>query len=277
RRRATQAFRFTLGQAGRVLPLSVKRRLAKRSTKLGYLLVHDGDLLVEDYLGEYRVWADARQAAERAILFGAYDQELALAASQYLKKGGTAIDVGANVGATAFVLARQVGEQGRVHCFEPGPGFAARLRRNLELNPALQRALEVHEVGLSDKPDTLLWSEDPLFPGNGFFGKRGREIPVVTLDTALPNLERLDFVKIDVEGMEHKVLAGAKALLARHRPAVFFETAMDFETYHRQPIRKYATDLLLGLGYHLLRLNSKQQWVPCSYPHLAANTLAIPT
>ncbi len=211
------------------------------------------------------------------MLFGSYDEELAWVVNRYVRPGDRALDVGANVGATVFLLAQRVGSTGRVDCFEPGPSFIARLRCNLALNPKLRELVHCHGVGLGDKPGTLNWAEDPHFPGNGYLTqKRGIEVPVVLLDDYFSGkTDRIDFIKIDVEGMEFEVLSGARRLLEAHRPTIFYETLMDFEAYRKEKVRQRAADLLLGLGYRLYRVIPNEGISEVRYPHFSANTLAI--
>lgn len=192
--------------------------------------------------------------------------------------GDVCVDVGANVGAVALFLAKSVGASGKVHCFEPGPVFFSRLKQNIELNQSITSVVELHNLGVSEKSGELHWVEDPEFPGNAFmFGDRGVKIEVVTLDAYLgPRLKRLDFLKLDVEGMEIEVLRGAQEILGKFRPKVFMESLMDFEGYRKSPVRKAAADLLLGLGYKLFQVTDTGALKPVEYPNFSHNTLGVP-
>ena len=72
-RRLKLELRRTLGAIGRYLPHGLKRGLARRSTKLSYLLLEDGDIDVKDYLGDCRVRVNARNEIERVLLTGEYE------------------------------------------------------------------------------------------------------------------------------------------------------------------------------------------------------------
>lgn len=212
------------------------------------------------------------------MLTGEYEKDLWWTIRKYVSSGDVCVDVGANVGVASLFLAKSVGKAGKVICFEPGPRFCERLKTNLELNPSFMSVVEVHNLGVSDQPGKLHWAEDPEFPGNAYlFGSEGLEVNVVTLDSFLqPEVRRLNFLKIDVEGMELEVLRGAQGILRKFKPIVFFETFMDFEVYRNAPIRKDASDLLLELGYELYRVADDGELLKVSYPNFSHNTLALP-
>jgi len=130
-----------------------------------------------------------------------------------------AIDVGANIGAFTLIMARQVGETGRVLAIEPYPFVAERLVENLSLNRMLN--VQVVMCALADRSKTAtLYVPDPKWPNQGVASLspvRGSqlvsqiEVQCFTLDDLLEKLdwtERLDLMKIDVEGHEMSVLRG---------------------------------------------------------------------
>src|SRR5581483_3209222 len=142
-------------------------------------------------------------------------------------RGSNCIDVGANVGPVTLALARQVGPTGRVLAIEPGPPYVARLRRNLQVNPRLKDRVVILQSGISETEGSLLWRPDPVHPFNaGLSHVHGTavpgevRVPVTTLDTAIAQQkwDRVDFIKIDVEGMELEVLRGARGTLKALRP-----------------------------------------------------------
>ena len=137
------------------------------------------------------------------------------------------LDIGANIGNHAVFFADHFR---RVLAFEPHP----RIFRLLELNAELRDNIEVFQVGLSDRAGRV--SAAPL-PGNvgttsirradqgGDGGAAQVAFDVVRLDDIdeVRALERVDFVKIDVEGHEVEALEGARETLMRHRPVVALE------------------------------------------------------
>ena len=142
-------------------------------------------------------------------------------------KRGIAFDVGANVGAFTCLIASR-GHS--VHSFEPIPETFCRLKNNVRSNGLLGRCrlncLAVgHERGLvtfhiqEDSPATNRMA----MSGERLSTKPMNEQVVATIDLdgycQSQNVESIDFVKIDVEGMEPYVLQGARALLQERRIA----------------------------------------------------------
>lgn len=135
-----------------------------------------------------------------------------------LRPGFRVADVGANIGYILLLFERAVGPGGSVACFEPEPENVTELRRNVEANGFAN--VEIFPVAVGALPGTV-----SLRSGlNGAVAEDGSgdlTVPMVRLDDALPG--PVDFVKIDVEGYEGHVLAGAQRLLAEHRPTLFVE------------------------------------------------------
>jgi FkbM family methyltransferase len=147
--------------------------------------------------------------------------------ARYARPGSVVVDVGANCALHTAVLARCVGPEGRVHAFEPVPQLAERIEETLALNRLSN--VVVHNVGVAERSGSIAFLFDPLafnvglgHHANG--GESSSTIEVVSLDEALPSLDgRVSLVKIDVEGMEVRVLRGAQRLLTEHRPVVIVE------------------------------------------------------
>lgn len=146
------------------------------------------------------------------------------------------LDVGANIGAFALPLAAAA-RRGVVHAFEPATATVQRLRRHLQLN-GLDNVV-VNHCAVSDRTGTLsLWIPADEWKGRLFNsgrtsvhvgrqqqGWREESVPCLRLDdyVAGQSLQRVDAIKIDVEGAELDVLEGARELLTRFRPVVVME------------------------------------------------------
>jgi FkbM family methyltransferase len=143
---------------------------------------------------------------------------------QCLGPGDVALDVGANLGAHTLALARIVGPSGTVFAFEPQRILFQILCGNVALNElANVHALPValgRAAGRAKVP-ALDYHGASNFGGVSLGAAHGEDVPVVPLDQL--EVSRAKLIKIDVEGMELDVLAGAKATLARCRPILYVE------------------------------------------------------
>jgi FkbM family methyltransferase len=136
---------------------------------------------------------------------------------KHVKPGHTVLDIGAHIGSMTIPLA-QMAEFGYVCAFEPFHESASYLRRNIADNQITN--VRVYEVALGAKRGRISMSGGKN--AASFDVTEGGDIPMETLDTM--RFERpIDFIKMDVEGLEPEVLEGGRALLRLQRPIVFFE------------------------------------------------------
>jgi len=201
-------------------------------------------------------------------LLGAFEPRTQRLFKRILKPGDTVLDIGANIGAHTLPLAVLAGEQGRVIAFEPTGYGVNKMRANIRLNEELSSRIVICQAMLVAKEHEPLAAEAyarwPLFD-------RGREIHgnlrgqlmdtrgavAMTLDQALHRLEakRVDFIKLDVDGHEWSVLAGAKETLNQWKPPILMELCPYM--YESQPRRfDDMLELLGGLGYFLRDANT---------------------
>jgi len=151
-------------------------------------------------------------------------EELEVIKSIY--QGGVFVDIGANVGNHAVFAARNLNAP-KVVCFEPNPAAFAILKLNFILNN-LATKLDLRMVGLSDASALLPHRASTDNLGDGRFGSVGTDghcLEVRKADDELRNVD-VGFIKIDVEGMELKVLAGLREVIGKFRPPMFVEVDM---------------------------------------------------
>jgi FkbM family methyltransferase len=143
--------------------------------------------------------------------------------------GDAVIEVGANIGTHTLAFSQMVGRQGRIYAFEPQRIIFQTLCANMALNNI--ENVESFQLAASDKAGHL-FLPDIQYNVEGNFGaiemnrfKDGVKVPVVALDELLelPNGRPLKLIKIDVEGMEHGVISGAKQMIAKQRPFLYVE------------------------------------------------------
>ena len=157
------------------------------------------------------------------------------------KLGDIVFDIGAYVGDTALWFSKAVGSHGKVYAFEPEPRNFEKLKANLERNKVtnvipLQLALSENEgemqVASGGNSSTITQTDT------------GTSVKVTTIDKFVEanKLPRVDFIKMDVEGHELKVLNGAYETIQAFKPS------MALSAYHRG-------DDLIKLPKFLLELN----------------------
>jgi FkbM family methyltransferase len=144
----------------------------------------------------------------------------------HLRPGMRAMNVGANVGYTALVMAGAVGDDGTVIALEPDPLNFSLLWHNLERNGAV-RAIPIHaaagdatgSISLQQSPDNAgdhRTTHQPL-------SVNAVDVPVVRVDDLLPEDARLDLVSVDAQGFDHRIVRGMTALLERCHPHLLVE------------------------------------------------------
>ncbi len=234
--------------------------------------------IFKKYLGEYSVWIDRTFPIECEMCSAGFEKVTMEIIRRFVRRGDTCVDVGANVGAVTFALAQRAGSAGRVFSFEPGPPTFERLKNNLALNPQLHATITPIRRGLADLPGTLHWQECAHNRGNAELGDSGVAVEVTTLDTfaASSHFPRLDFLKIDVEGMEFEVLKGAQATLQQFHPVIYFETMYEFEKRRGFDVFTSIENFLAELGYALFAPHAGGGLKRTDSRHLATNTLALP-
>ncbi|QSZ68030.1 FkbM family methyltransferase [Methanofollis aquaemaris] len=143
------------------------------------------------------------------------------------RPGDIVVDAGACWGETAVWFSRFVGPSGRVHAFEPAGANRRVIERVVEKNDLTSSVVTV-PLGLWDQETTLTFSgTGRMFRQGGGVG--GAEVPVTTLDRYVEEtgLDRVDFIKMDIEGAELPALAGAEKSIREFRPD------LAISVYHR--------------------------------------------
>jgi FkbM family methyltransferase len=164
-----------------------------------------------------------------------------------VRPGETWLDVGAHYGYTAIALSKLVGPAGRVFAFEPVRSTAAALERTRAINELDQ--LRVVPLALDELPSCGA-VQIPRFRGmaDSTLGATTscEAVSTVSLDAWWPEFaksdDRIDGVKIDVQGMELRVLRGMRRLLAIWQPKLIVE-------FHRGVARGPVLEVLSSAGY----------------------------
>jgi FkbM family methyltransferase len=163
------------------------------------------------------------------------------------------LDVGANIGMTALAFS-QICPRGQIAAIEPVPRTFRYLQRNVA--EAGARNLKIFNFALGSSAGTALMQGHPsnfacsfvadkyTIPADDHFSY---EVPVKRLDDTFSelSLDRLDFLKVDVEGFELEVFSGAQEILNAYKPIVFLEmNHWCLNIYRRMSIPEFRERLL---------------------------------
>jgi len=223
---------------------------------------------VETTRGGVRWRLDLREGIDFSIyLLGGFEPATLQLYRRLVTPGDVVLDIGANIGSHTLPLAQLVEQDGRVLAFEPTCFAIDKLRANAALNPDLQPRIEVCQLMLvartADAIEGAIYSSWPLTETEDLHEQhRGRLMSTegakaVTLDEFLSqrSIDRINFIKIDVDGNEPAVLAGAEETLKRHKPKILMELAPYLFRDHPEELRGML-QVLDRLGYVMSDANT---------------------
>lgn len=198
-------------------------------------------VLIDDFRGGLKFHCRLDEHMGSQIFWrGAYSGNQLDLLQQRLRSGATFFDIGANQGEFSVYAAHLVGPAGRVVAFEPVSALRDWLEKNVAANGLKNVAIQ--PVALGDQDAMLPIYGAPLAFDDGtdnaglptLHAMQGREqrieeVPVRRLDDLIESLgiERVDVMKLDIEGSEFAALRGAENLLVRFRPTIIFEVGRD--------------------------------------------------
>ncbi|HEY1265364.1 MAG TPA: FkbM family methyltransferase [Terriglobales bacterium] len=175
-------------------------------------------------------------------------------------RGGTLLDIGANVGLFTLLLADRVEH---AILFEPNPLAAARARENMQLN---RLNCEVVEMAASDQGGEVIFENaGGASPVNRTVVGFSTSLPIITvqrqaLDSFLAERRLavpVSVVKIDVEGHENSVLYGMRSCMREMRPLIMFE-------YLARTNLRETFEIFAGAGYRVLAFSQSGKLEPAT-------------
>jgi len=164
---------------------------------------------------------------------------------EHVPSGAVVIDVGANIRIMAIVLSRLVGPLGKIYCFEPSGRTFRKLQVTIGANNL--NNVEAFNLGCGDVEATMNLFSKGQYSGHSSMLSNdlgsstqtdAEQVEIVALDTfVLPREQRIDFLKIDVEGYEPAVLRGARKLIEKWRPKIYIEFSSDYRQSVSQSVK----------------------------------------
>jgi FkbM family methyltransferase len=175
-------------------------------------------------------WIAENDAVSDMLFEGTFERDERRLVDAFVRPGMTVLDVGAHAGLYTMIAAKRARPGGRVIAFEPSARERARLERHLRINGLADVTIEPIALG-ADNGECDLFVVDTHQTGcnslreiPGEHAVRAR-VPIRRLDAyaAEHAIDRVDFVKMDIEGGERDALLGGEALFRRTRPALLVE------------------------------------------------------
>ncbi|CAB3751449.1 FkbM family methyltransferase [Paraburkholderia solisilvae] len=242
--------------------------------------------LVDGRHGRFLVNPRDQYIGKSLIAYGEWGEAEVRLFTQVLRPGDIAVEVGANIGSHTVPLSKAVGASGVVHVFEPQRLVYQLLCANAALNDChnihthlAAVGCESGQVDICTIPPHHEYNYGAIRLGADYGGDTVMEhVPLLTLDSL--NLPRVDFLKIDAEGYDLRVLQGAEATISRCRPFIFVEADEQSTTD--------ITNLLTSNGYDCwwyfttlfekqnYRSNPENIWSYLGYTLASADMLAVP-
>ncbi len=200
----------------------------------------------------YRIYKDRLEAGPIRIL------------RPRVRPNTSVIDVGANIGFFTLQFATWVADGGKVIAVEPEDVNFARLQHAIAA-AGLTDGVEAIRAAVADVAGEGFLEVNPGHPGDHKLGAEGVPITITTIDEILAarGWPEVSLIKVDVQGAEARVLAGARETVERFRPTLFLEV-------DDQQLRRYgssAAELLssaTALGYTIHSWAGKGVSVPLS-------------
>ena len=174
-----------------------------------------------------------------------YEYEMLKDIFESLLPGDVIIDVGANIGNHSLFIAKFCNPE-QIYSFEPFQYSFNLLKKNIEINHFENKITPIpYAVGSKPTKGAMLIRDENNIGMTQFIETNDGDIEAITLDEYFgDNLQRLDLIKIDVEGMDLEVLKGAKNLLNKYHPKIYIE-CLDKSSYMN------VSNFLSQFGYYL--------------------------
>lgn len=187
-----------------------------------------------------------------------FDAEIVEVAKQYITKGSTVLDVGANFGQMTLLFSEFVGKQGRIFSFEADDFVFNVLRKNIAANDR-HNITPICKAVYNVSGHTMFYPV-PDFQRFGSYGsygldpnaKDGRAVDTITIDH-LNIQDHISFMKIDVQGSDLFALQGSVETILRHRMPIIFEYEAQFQDEFQTSLEDYL-EFIKAIDYKIKKV-----------------------
>lgn len=215
--------------------------------------------------------------SKQLILNGTREELQTELVKRILKPGMKVLDIGANIGYYALIEAQAIGKTGKIYAIEPALENIKMLQKNIELNN-LKTKIDLHHLAVSNKvgkAKLYISSKSNLNtlikPSKNtnkllLLDKGVADINTVTVDSFIKN-NKLDFIRMDVEGFEVEIFKGMKNTLKRNKVMILFEAHPFLYKNPKKTVKKYLVEMN-KLGYNVTMIVDRYGFIkPKSLEH----------
>lgn len=212
-------------------------------------------------LGGYKIKLDLDENIQRGIFMGCFEPDETIWVKHLVKPGNVFVDIGSNIGYYSFIASGIVGDSGKVFSIEPHWGSMQAFKENIErcniknIVPIrigigdCERQEELYEC--IDKLDGLKINSCSCSRGLPTKGNQMRKIAITTLDKLAEynNIDHIDFLKMDIEGMEVDAILGMDRLLSEGRVKRMLIEINDYVPLYNNKYGETLDELIKAYGF----------------------------
>jgi FkbM family methyltransferase len=247
-----------------IRPLYALKRRFLPNTYLGTWLPFWGTLRLKlpramrmDYVDDvfgHRMYLDKLDSL-RLSLHKGYEAGETRLTMDMVKPNHVVLDLGANIGYYTLIFSKLVGPGGRVYAFEPDPTNFELLGRNVRTNKYENATLV--QKAVSDTTGSVKLYLSELSSGDhriydSHDGRSASEVEVIRLDDYFQDVSfKADFIKMDIQGAEHKALGGMMRLIERSGPVTVLTEFWPFGLTQAGSDPRAFLDLFKSLGFRI--------------------------
>jgi FkbM family methyltransferase len=186
-----------------------------------YAKLHPNQIILRDGI-KYAV--DLSKLIDVEIFLGGWEKSTIKFLKQNLKYGDSVIEVGANIGAHSLLISKLIGEKGHLIAIEPTEYALKKLKFNIELNKNISNITVVDKI-ISDIQYKGSGTFNSDWSTNSLQAPQQIEFYSSTIDRLVEDndLQKVDMLKVDVDGYDFRVLKGARKTIEKFRPIIFVE------------------------------------------------------
>jgi FkbM family methyltransferase len=197
---------------------------------------------------------------------GIWEQHVAQTIQENIRPWDIALDIGANIGIDSMLMSQSVGKDGKVYSFEPSQKIFKTLNENIYSINTFDNNIQLINKWVGSKVETVELYMDTNNPGGTSichnYGWSSESIDIITIDSL--GLEKVDFIKMDIEWYEYEAFLWMKNLLQNNTNIkIIFEWSPQFYASISDNGKQYSINIftyLTDLWFTLYEVSDKNIW-----------------